>query len=173
MDSFKFISVIWLLPIVFMIHDFEEIIFMEWWINKEKTTLEKKYPQILKVHDGLNTASFTFAVAEEFLVLVMITMLAVLFNWYYLWFGALVGFLIHLILHVLQWIIYKKYVPVIITTIPSIMYSIYAINYIMNSIDLNINLLIVWSAVGSIIVYINLYFAHKLAKKINIFISNK
>lgn len=56
MDSVKFISVIWLLPIVFMIHDFEEIIFMEWWIKKEMITLEKKYPQILKVYDGLNTA---------------------------------------------------------------------------------------------------------------------
>lgn len=173
MDSVKFISVIWLLPIVFMIHDFEEIIFMEWWIKKEMITLEKKYPQILKVYDGLNTASFTFAVAEEFIVLVMITMFAILFNWYYLWFGVLVGFVIHLILHVFQWIIYKKYVPVIITTIPSIMYSIYAIYFIMNSIVLNITLLIIWAVVGSIIVYINLYFAHKLAKKINIFISYK
>jgi len=28
--------IIWLFPIVFMIHEFEEIIFMRWWVARNK-----------------------------------------------------------------------------------------------------------------------------------------
>ena len=38
----KFGIIIWLLPIVFMIHDFEKIIFFKSWISKNKDYLTEK-----------------------------------------------------------------------------------------------------------------------------------
>jgi len=46
MDNYS--TIIWLLPIVFMIHDFEEIIFFKSWMNKNKDYLIEKFPKISK-----------------------------------------------------------------------------------------------------------------------------
>jgi len=165
MESVEFINIIWLLPIIFMLHDFEEIIFIEWWTQKNKVVLLKKYPKIAQRFTEFSTASFALAVSEEFILLIIITSGSLIFNWYYLWFGALVGFFIHLVVHIIQWIIFKKYIPAIVTTIPAIIYSIYAIYYIYNNTTMTILFSIIWSTLGIIIVFINLNFAHKLARK--------
>ena len=65
-------TLIWLFPIVFMIHEFEEIIFMRWWIAKNKVHVLNKYPklgkQVLGQFDAFSTESFSLIVAEEFLI---------------------------------------------------------------------------------------------------------
>jgi len=44
-----------LLPVVFMIHEFEEIIFLKYWINKDKDYLHNKFPKIGPfIHNMLN-----------------------------------------------------------------------------------------------------------------------
>jgi hypothetical protein len=40
--------IIWLFPIIFMIHEFEEIIFMRWWLGKNKESILTKYPKLGK-----------------------------------------------------------------------------------------------------------------------------
>lgn len=170
MDNIKFINIIWLLPIVFLLHDFEEIIFIEWWVKKNKLLLIKNYPRIAKVYTKFSTASFAFAVCEEFIILILITLGSIIFSWYYLWFGALVGFFIHLVMHIVQWIVFKKYIPAIATTIPAIIYSIYAIYYIYTNSTMEIFPLIIWSVLGIIIVFINLVFVHKLAGRFDEYI---
>ena len=64
-------------PIVFMFHDFEEIIFFKTWLTKNKDLLQKKFPavskRILPHINKLSTAAFSLAVAEEFILLSIIT----------------------------------------------------------------------------------------------------
>lgn len=170
MRDVKFISIIWLLPLVFMLHDFEEIIFLEWWVNKNKLELLRKYPRIANVYNEISTAAFALGVSEEFIILILITLGSIIFNWYYLWFGVLVGFFIHLVVHIIQWIVFKKYIPAISTTVPAMIYSIYAIYFIYNNSNMEILMLAMWSALGIIIVWFDLIFAHKLARKFNKFI---
>ena len=43
----NFITIVWLLLVVFMIHDFEEIIFFRSWKSKNKD-LAEKLPKIIK-----------------------------------------------------------------------------------------------------------------------------
>lgn len=172
MENIKFISIIWLLPIIFMLHDFEEIIFMEWWGEKNKLELIEKYPRIAKVYTRLSTAAFALAVSEEFIIIILITLVSIIFEWYYLWFGLLITFLVHLIVHLIQWIIYKKYIPAIVTVVPSMMYSVYAIYFIYNNSNMGILPLAMWSIFGIVIFLINLIFVHKLARKFNKFIKN-
>lgn len=170
MINIEFISVIWLFPIVFMLHDFEEIIFMKWWMQRNRLVLLKKYSRISNVYNELSTEAFALAVSEEFIILILITLGSIIFNWYYLWFGALIGFFVHLVAHIIQWIIFKKYIPAIVTTVPAMIYSIYAISLIYNNGDMEILSLIMWSIFGIILVFINLIFAHKLAGKFNNFL---
>ena len=170
MESVKFISIIWLLPLIFMLHDFEEIIFMEWWVNKERLVLLKKYPQIAKEYGELSTAGFALAVSEIFVIIIFITLTAIIFKWYYLWFGGIITFFVHLIMHLIQWIIYKKYIPAIATVIPAIIYSVYAIYFIYNNSNMEILPMVMWSILSMVIFFINLIFVHKLAGKFTKFL---
>ena len=172
MDNLEFINIIWLFPIVFMLHDFEEIILIELWARKNKVVLLKNHPRVATLYTEVSTASFALAVSEEFIVLSLITLGSVIFSWYYLWLGALVGFFIHLVVHLIQWIVFKKYIPAIATTIPSIIYSVYAINYICVNSSMEISPLIIWSVLGVIIVFINLIFARKLSGRFNKYIKD-
>jgi hypothetical protein len=167
MENVKFISIIWLLPLVFMLHDFEEIIFMEWWVKKHKSMLLERFPRVAKLYGKLSTAAFALAVSEEFIILMFITLASVIFRWYYLWFGAMIGFAAHLVVHLVQWIVFKMYIPAIVTTIPSIMYSAYAIYFVINNGNMEISSLVVWGIMGIILLVGNLFLAHKLASRLS------
>jgi len=165
----KYRLIIWLLPIVFMIHDFEEIICFKPWISKNRDYLTEKFPKISKRFlarfDNLSTSAFTLAVAEEFLLLSLITVGSVLFNNYLLWLAAFMGFFVHLLVHLGQWIIMKRYIPAIWTTFMALIYCIYALYEIISNSVFQISEIVLWTIIGFGLVGVNLIFAHKLAEK--------
>ena len=164
----KYSLIIWLLPIVFMIHDFEEIIFFKTWINKNTDYLTKKFPKISKRFlpriEKLSTSAFTLAVAEEFLLLSLITVGSVFSDNYLLWLAAFMGFFVHLLVHFVQWIILKRYIPAICTTFLALIYCIYALFEIISNNVFQISELVLWTLIGLGLVGLNLLFAHKLAE---------
>jgi len=159
--------IIWLLPIVFMIHDFEEIIFFKSWVNKNKDYLAQRFPKISKRFlprlDNLSTSAFTLAVAEEFLLLSLITVSSVLFDNYVLWLAAFMGFFAHLLVHLVQWIILKRYIPAIFTTVFALIYCTYALYEIISNNLFQVSEIVLWTIIGFGLVGVNLIFAHKLA----------
>lgn len=165
--TFDFSFIVWLFPIIFMLHEFEEIIFMKHWLSKNKTFLSKKFPKIaerfLSRFENLSTPAFTVAVAEEFILLAVITIVSVLFDTYLLWLGIFMGFFIHLLVHLVQWIIIRKYIPAIYTTIISLIYCIVSLIYMIEDNLFQIKEVLLWTIIGFTIVVVNLIFAHKLA----------
>jgi hypothetical protein len=164
----KYSLIIWLLPIVFMIHDFEEIIFFKPWINKNKSYLTEKFPKISKRFlprmENLSTSAFALAVAEEFVLLSLITVGSVLFDNYLLWLAAFMGFFVHLLVHLVQWIILKRYIPAICTTFLALIYCVYALYKIISDNVFHISEIALWTIIGFGLVGVNLLFAHKLAE---------
>ncbi|MDR1760444.1 MAG: HXXEE domain-containing protein [Fibrobacter sp.] len=164
----KFGLIVWLLPIVFMIHDFEEIIFFKSWIHKNKDYLTEKFPKISKRFlprmENLSASAFALAVAEEFLLLSLITVGSVLFDNYLLWLAAFMGFFVHLLVHLGQWIILKRYIPAIGTTFLALVYCVYALYKIIFDNVFPISEMVLWTIIGFVLVGANLLFAHKLAE---------
>jgi hypothetical protein len=123
-------TIIWLLLVVFMVHDFEEIIMMSPWIRKNKVDLLARFPRLaprlLQLTGDLSTSAFALAVAIIFISLAMFTVLTVQFRLYALWCGLLLVFSIHFIMHIAQWVILRRYVPVIITSLLSVGYCVFA-----------------------------------------------
>jgi hypothetical protein len=160
-----------LLPIVFMFHDFEEIIFFKPWVTKNKELLRSRFPIItskfLPRFGSLSTSGFALAVAEEFIVLCIITYTSVYFNYYAIWLAAFMAFFIHLFIHLIQWIILKTYIPAIVTTIISLPYCFYTFSKIIGSNMFRVTEIIIWSIIGFIIMGVNLLVAHKLSEKID------
>ena len=158
-----------LLPIIFMIHEFEEILFLKIWLHRDKDYLNKKFPKagpkIYSQYSVFTTSGFVFAIAEEFLLISILTYIAIIFQREYLWFTVFMGFSIHLIVHIFQWFIYRKYLPAIITSVLVLPYSIYGFMFFLRDNELNIFWIIVSSIIGIIAVALNLKFIHIIGHK--------
>lgn len=154
-------------PIVFMLHDFEEIIFFKAWLNKNKALLQRRFPRlsrrVLPHLEKLSTAAFRLAVAEEFLLLSIITYLSLWWEQYLLWFAIFMAFSIHLVGHIIQWIVFRQYIPSIVTAFLSLPYCIYTFNRFLSADILNAFQMLGWTIAGFALMVVNLFFAHQLA----------
>jgi hypothetical protein len=159
-----------------MIHDFEEIIFMKPWVNRNAPYLKEKYPVIPKkllAHvSSLSTSAFALIVAEEFILISVITFLAYKNGSYYLWFGIFMGFFIHLIMHIFQWVVFRRYVPTIVTSLLASVYCVYAFREIMSYNMFTISEVISWSVIGLLIVVINVALGHYFAAYFDRWLNN-
>lgn len=84
-------SIVWLLPLLFILHDMEEIILAMRWKKKEGSM--KKHIKLPFVFFGnlKDTASFALGVYEELIILTLASMLGYFAGHYELWLGLLVA----------------------------------------------------------------------------------
>ncbi len=108
---------IWLFPIIFMIHDFEEILMVNAWQQKNKQYIEDRKGKYIPFNFEASTAAFSIGVAEEFVIISIAAIISNLLNSYIIWFGLFIAFIIHLFLHAFMCINFKKYVPGVVTSI--------------------------------------------------------
>lgn len=166
---FKIETLMWLLPIVFMFHDFEEIIMFKPWLRANGATLEQRFPnwasRALAGQDKISTSAFALAVAEEFLILSALTMLAVELELYSFWAGMMLGFFVHLSVHAGQFVVYRGYVPVILTSLPSGIYCLIALHDLNIYQPLDWKLVAIWTLVSLVILSVNLVLALNMSAK--------
>ena len=156
-----------LLPAVFMLHDFEEIIMFEPWLKKNREEVKRRFPSLDKIlrrsHDRLSTPAFAVAVLHEFLIIAVITYLSLHFDSYAWWFGAFAAFFLHLFVHIGQWIIFRKYVPFIVTSILALPYCGYALIQFLQVTNLSAGQMIFWMVVGVALTVVSFFPAFYLA----------
>lgn len=161
-------------PLVFMIHEFEEIIGFKHWVAKNGLWLSSKYPKLAKpvIRLGqLSVPAFAIAVLEEFILVSIITVLALTLQWYSIWLAAFTAFTFHIFLHIMQWGIVRKYIPVIITSLLSLPYLMWGLNKVFD--EFSVSTITVCFALGTMVAILNLYFAHKFALQYDKIIKNK
>ena len=113
----------------------------------------------------MSTSAFALAVAEEFIILSALTLLAVELELYPFWAGMMLGFFIHLLVHVGQFAIYRGYVPVILTSLPSGLYCLIALHDLNVYQPLDWKLVAIWTLVSLVIIGANLALALNMAAK--------
>ena len=110
-------SIVWILPVIFMLHDFEEIILVGVWKQRYRKMLNilsiKKKPY----KHFRNTNSFSMAIAALFLITVVIGLVSIITKNYCVWYGAFFAFTAHFLLHIVLTLRFKHFVPGIITAI--------------------------------------------------------
>lgn len=97
---------VWLFPVIFMLHEMEEIIGFKFWLMQNGNMLKEKYPKIAKEYEGHSTEGFALAVAEEYIICLLICVLSIITGRYGLWFGGFIAYAIHLIVHIIQSAVY-------------------------------------------------------------------
>lgn len=158
-----------LLPVVFMLHEFEEIIMLKPWLAKNGPELERRFPavaaRVLPLYGSLSTSTFTVAVLEEFLIVTALSYAAIAFGLHDLWAGLLVAFLLHLLVHVGQTILWRGYCPFILTSLLVLPYCLYALSTLARSGAISPGPTAVWSIAATVLVYLNLWLALRLARR--------
>ena len=153
--------------IVFTVHEFEEIIFLPGWLQKNKNMLAGRFPKLSKYTlnkiDNISTSAFALAVFEEYLIIILITVSAIYFNFYNLWTGMFMAFFIHLIIHIIQWLTVRKYMPFIVSSILCLPYCAYVLKTLVTVEDTDYKTIVFWTITGIVAAILNLMLAHKMA----------
>jgi len=161
-----------LLPAIFMLHDLEEIIMFQPWLEKNRGELKRRFPRLDKVlqsqHYNLSTSAFAVAVLHEFVLVSLATFLPLAFNAYQVWFGAFAAVSLHFVAHIAQWIIYRKYVPVIVTSLLALPYCVYTSIAFLKVADLTAGQLLVWAALGAALALVSFVPAFFLAGRFEV-----
>lgn len=162
METFGLI--ISLLPIVFMLHEFEEIIFLKPWLKRNKAWIIEKHPRLSKPLAGtanLSPSAFALIVAEEFILVSLATVAALIFHAYYPWLAVLLAFSLHAAVHLVQGLALRRYVPIIATSILALAYGVYGINIISNLFSAEEIFLCLLA--GTVFMAANLLVMHRIA----------
>ena len=165
-------TLIWLFPIVFMIHEFEEIIFMKSWIKKNTPIIEKRFPvmgkRFKKFAKGISTRKFALIVAEEFLIISAITIISAQWSYINLFAGLLLTYSLHLLVHIFQFAIYRRYTPAIVTSLLSVPYAACTLTVLINAPTFALRWSLAFFGILSVAMAGNLFACHSLVKRIKI-----
>lgn len=108
-----------LLPIIFIFHDMEEIVGIEWFYSNNAWLFER-YPKILKTYKGMTHMGFSAAVYEEFIPFFGVSLFAYYFPGqvvFALWYGIFLALAGHFVIHIGQALAIRKYIPCVITSL--------------------------------------------------------
>lgn len=152
-------EMIWLFPILFIVHDMEEIIGYGLWLTKNRAFLDEKYPKISNTYKPYSTEGMAAAVMEELVLCLVVCIITRITGFYGLWFGAFVAYTVHLIVHFGQSIVIRKYIPAVITSIICLPISIWVIASSITLLSYSVSNVIVYSLIGIVVVAGNIKLA--------------
>lgn len=161
---------VWLLPILFMIHDFEEIIMVTAWRkrNVKKLASLKRQP----FGTGQSTAALSCGVLEEFLLLSVLSFVSIYYNSFIVFFGIFFAYTIHLFFHIVLSVFFKGYVPGILTAVIQIPLCVYLLCCIYISIPITPIEAMATSLAGTVLLFVNLLFLHAFMSHFDEWINN-
>lgn len=161
-------TLIWLFPITFMLHDFEEIIFVEAWFKKNYQKVLPRIPKEMKSTfeelASATSARFSIPVFLQFIVYLVASFIAVELKIYGLLLGVNVILFLHVFMHVGQSLFLGAYAlgvgSAVFVTFP---YSLYLFYRLLSEGLVSWNDLIFNTPYG-IITLVIVFYGHKLAK---------
>ena len=169
-------GLIWLFPILFIFHDFEEIIMMEKWLNKYSDVIYEKLPK--KMADrvinqfSMSTAQFAVSVLIIFLFVSGSTIMAIQYlnerpmgNIYFFTIVMLIFFL-HAFTHIGQSLLFHSITPGAFTSIIIVIpYSLVLFNTLLANEIITWNMIFICLPSVLLLIPIAL-FAHWIGKRV-------
>ena len=153
-----------------MIHDFEEIIWIEPWFKKNYTKVSHTIPRtaqaLLKSMASVTSSRFAVAVAIEFVLLIPITFLAAEYHQFFIFTGVNSILFLHVFTHIGQSLYVKIITPGVITAILiALPYSVYLFYRLLNENLIDWNLIFQSIPIGLIVIPVVLV-GHFIGKRI-------
>lgn len=125
------VFILFLLPFFFLLHELEEILMVHRWIEKNGAAMHKRFPRLrylIRNMKGMTTRRFATIAFEEFLIVSTCTFVSLQTGDLEAWYCCLAAFSIHLFVHIIQFIVWRRYIPAIVSTVFCLPYCIWAIH---------------------------------------------
>ena len=154
--------------VLFMIHEFEEIIFIKKFIKKNKVVKDMKNELFVKKKESYpSTETTSLMIAEEFIILSTLLSIASEFRMYEIVLSLFIVYIAHLVPHIYDALRYRKFSPGSRTSFIIFPLGILIIwNVILNK-EINLVILISCVIIIGFLMILNLLFLHKISKKID------
>ena len=154
--------------VLFMIHEFEEIIFMKKFIEKNKVVKYMKNELFLKKKANYpSTETISLMIAEEFIILSTLLFIVSEFSMYEIVLSLFIVYIVHLLPHIYDALKYRKFSPGSRTSFIIFPLGILIIwNIILNK-KIHLVILILCVIIIGFLMILNLLFLHKISKKID------
>ena len=156
---------VWMLPILFILHEFEEMIFVPLWKKRHHQKLMTfKKPFFGSVTQG---SAFAVGVLEEFIILLFISGLCQMTHNTLLYLSFVIAYTSHFMLHYIMCLRFKGYVPEVVTAsleLPVVLMLVF--RYWLS--DISLLPVIVYLFIAMAIAYTNLKVMHQIMPKIQL-----
>lgn len=155
----------WLMPLLFILHDMEEIVFGMAWKKDEPSMKKYTKAKLIPFGTSKDTAGMSFAIYEELLLLCLSALIGVCTSHYEIWFGFLAGNILHIIvLHmILVPLKYHCYVPGLLSSVLTLLPNIWIYVSAARLLHYSLMQIVLYSAIGMMIAMANLKLLHKHA----------
>lgn len=156
-------------PLLFLLHEAEEVLLQHRWMLAHQDALKKRFPKLktlLEHLSRLTPKAFAVAAFEEWLIITLATCYVLLQGDYCLqiWSALFMAFSFHLLVHIVQAFAVRGYVPGLATSLLLLPYSFIILQSIWHAMS-GLELLLLGTA-GIIVMVVNLRFAHWLGMAI-------
>lgn len=154
----------WLLPILFILHDFEEIILVPLWkIKHKKELINMKKPYFGEV---TNASALSIGILEEMIILVIASIISYLTNNNILYLSFLCVYTIHFLLHYKMCLQFKGYVPGVFSATLQLPFMIFLIYYYFDLTHVHFITFMLYFIPVFFIIFVNLKVIHHIMPKI-------
>lgn len=171
-ENISLSTLIWLFPITFLLHDFEEIILVEVWFRKWYPKFEHRVPNRLKrtlqTFAKTSAAKFSIPVVLQLIFYILACYLAAEKQMYGMFLGFNLLNLLHVFTHIGQSLFIRSYALGVVTAICiTFPYSLYLFSRLLQ--DQIVNYEDIWSSLpyGILTIFVVLI-GHKLAYRLHI-----
>ena len=163
-------TLIWLFIVIFLLHDLEEIIWVESWIKKNKqhvmnvvpTSIKRRLDKMLTITSG----QFALAVLLEFIIFIPFTYLAAEKGVYLIYLSMNTIFLLHVFTHVGQSLYLRMYTPGVVSAVIFVLpYTLYVLHSLLAKELVTWEEILLSIPIGLFIIPIVLV-GHELGKKL-------
>ena len=154
--------------VLFMIHEFEEIIFVKKFIEKNKVVKDMKNELFVKKKESYpSTETTSLMIAEEFIILSTLLSIASEFRMYEIVLSLFIVYIAHLVPHIYDALRYRKFSPGSRTSFIIFPLGILMIWTVILNKEINFVIFILCVIIIGFLMILNLIFLHKISKKID------
>ncbi len=154
--------ILFLFPLFFLIHELEEFLMMRSWIEKNSIAMYGRFPRferIIQVMQKVTRRKVAMIAFEEFLVVVVCTIVSAYTGNLIAWYCCLAAFSVYLLIHIVQFMVWRGYIPAIVTTLLCLPYCIGVICEV--SLPFTSGEWVIYTLLGLILGGLNLFVMHK------------
>lgn len=150
----------WILPILFILHDFEEMICMPLWKIRHRKMLDRMDKPFFG--QVINGQAFSIGVLEEMLILIIVSIICSLTHNYTLYLAFILAYTFHFVMHYKMCFSIKNYVPGVVSATIQLPFMIWIITSYWTLSQTSVLKLVIYLVPVFFIVFINLLIMHKI-----------